>query len=133
MQLIDGRRRRVRAGRVHRFDPDRAAVDAAVLVREISGEHDAAVLVDAAGSLRARERVDGSDPDLVGGVAARATNGHEGQADGEERDLPGHRSNTASTLAAVWVAAGTVQVPDAHRCHESRRPAPRSTGSAATP
>src|SRR5262249_33552301 len=43
-----------------------------------------------------------------------------------------HRS-TASTFATAWVAAGAVHVPVAARCHDSNRPAPRSTGNAAIP
>ena len=50
----------------------------------------------------------------------------------EHSGAPPHRSTT-SALAAACVAAGTVQVPEAHRCHPNSSPAPTSTGSAESP
>ena len=132
-QLVHGCCRGVRAGRIDRFDLDLTAVHAAVVVRQIGGEHDAAVLVDASGPLRTREGVNGSDPDRRGIAVPGASDGDQDRREHGRGELPGHRSATANRFAAAWVAAGTVQVPDAHRCHENSRPAPRSTGKAASP
>ena len=131
-QLVDGRGGGVGAGGVHRFDMDRTAVDAAVLVDQVGGQHDAAVLVDAARPLRSREGIHGAHPDVVRRVVPRARDAHQGHATRERREPP-HRRTTARTFAAACVPAGTVHVPDAHRCQESSSPAPRSTGSAAAP
>ena len=120
-----------------------AAVHAAVLVHELGGQERTAVLVDASLALGARQRIDGADHQgTVGSGGPVATVGpvvHEAPRRPQHIRAahvisePVHRSTVASTLAAAWVAAGTVHVPVAHRCHDSRSPAPRSTGSTATP
>ena len=113
VQLIDGRGGGVGAGRVHRFDADRPAVDAAVLVDEVGGEHDAAVLVDAARPLRSRER-DTRRPTRMSFDASSRVQRHAHEA----------RCSTRATASFLiegspprrsrrhGCAAGTVQVPD---------------------
>ena len=131
VQLVDRGRRSVRAGNVDRPDLDLTAVHAAVQVGQVGRQQDPSVLVDPAGTLRARERVDRPHLEGVGVArAARAGRSHHREREHRHRELP-HRIITASRLAAACVAAGTVQVPEAHRCHDSSRPAPRSTGNAA--
>ena len=95
------------------------------------------MLVDAALTLRAGEGIDRTDHDRVLGapvpvLATRAGGRHEPE-DRRHREDTSHRIIVITRLAAAWVAAGTVQVPEAHRCHESSSPAPRSTGKTATP
>src|SRR5207344_1874337 len=77
------------------------------------------------------ERVHRADPDRLGrGGRARDAGEHREREHGRRR--PAHRSTT-SALATACVAAGTVQVPEAHRCHPNSSPAPTSTGSAESP
>src|SRR6185436_11071819 len=111
---------------------ERAPAHTAVRVRERDRGLHAVELLDATGTLRPRERVDGADPDRIVGRAAGARDaGHEHHAERNEREPP-HRS-TASTFANACVAADAVQVPAAQRCQPNSSPAPRSTGSAAVP
>ena len=65
VELRDGGRGGVGTRHVERGDLDRPAADAAVVVDEVGREHHAAVLVDPALALGAREGIDRADLDRI--------------------------------------------------------------------
>ena len=131
VELRDRTGRRVGARGVDGDELDRTPAHAAVGVHELDGEPHAVELVDAPRTLGARERVHRADPDRLG-RGGRARDAREHRQRQQEPGAAPHRSTTRA-FANAWVAAGTVHVPEAHRCHPKQQPGSHVDGQRGQP
>ena len=130
-EVVHGTRGGIAAGDIQRSELDRSPADPRVGVHQIGRERDTAELVPSPGALGTAERVDRTDPDRLRASRARDAAGEQ-RRDRQQPERPSHR-RTATRFATTCVVAGAPHPPDAHRCHDNRSPAPRSTQKTAGP
>jgi len=130
-EVVHGARGGIAAGDIQRSELDRSPADPPVGVHQIGRERDTAELVPSPGALGTTEGIDRTDPDRLRAPRARDAAGEQ-RGDRQHGERPSHR-RTATRFATTCVVAGAPHPPDAHRCHDNRSPAPRSTQKTAGP
>ena len=130
-EVVHGARGGIATGDIQGSELDRSPADPPVGVHQIGRERDTAELVPSPGALGTTEGVDRTDPDRLRAPRARDAAGEQ-RGDRQYRERPSHR-RTATRFATACVVAGAPHPPEAHRCHDNRSPAPRSTQKTAGP